>query len=1045
MPVFDIETPGGKIVTIEAADEASAMAGAQQWHAQNAGPSLPQAIAKPFQERNAQEAAGVMAGNIIGGDPTAPKPAAPRPEAPFSAANTFNNLTGGFNQNISKILASPLKAAEAAANLTRMALPPRQEAGIPPQYRTGNELLNVVEQGRQAAVAPFDKFPATNSWERAARAGGNATADAAPLIFGIPIAGALGAGRALAQPVEALAAEGLPGLWAGIKSMLSGGLNYAAANPASSVAMDTIGNIGSGGAAQVAREKGASPGGEMAAALAGGAVPTAWASYGPTAMAKKLADRVVPALIRSIPQDAGTAGRVAERKAANLAWANAEPGTPAYSQPKPAEPGLKERVQDYAADAQRRNAESTVGARIRAETGTADAQANMQRSDELMAEIPGLQPTLAERSGSQSLLNAQQKFEGEMTGAELAARRSQQAGNQAAVAKYGDSRVPQVEGQRAPGAVGPQEPNADSALAGRAETRAAETDIPIAREAAGLEDRLRTDTRQTYQQPDANARLGETAATTARTGPAIRQGYDTAQQAAEGEVGRLRQAIDPEGTYRRDATTLNDGMTNALQGLGTDLTDPAIPPTVRRLLGRTETPPPPPAAAGETPLQRAQRVGQPAPDAPTYDVDSLLTAREEVGKSLRDLGQNTDLASTKSRRSLIAVRDQIDAEIARIGNAEDGVPGIRDRLNQYLDYYRTQYAPNFRQDVGGEITAPNRPSGSPAIKDEDIPPRVLGANNVTESAQNARVNPAGTPGYNATVSAALDEIRGQNGAIENGMIRPEAVTGWLNSKRAMLEANPALRDAIRRRDPTAITEQIRSLNAQRVAEQDRSLAKLLGGDTKSAIDKAVANPEAMVELSQRVGTDRESRAALKRSVWDRLLAKGDAELDKFISGPDGKRIMNLVYQGDPQHLRDVRTILDARELLGRSKPAMGTAEKVQTPDTFARDKLGQSVPSLINAANSALVTERASKVWTAATILTRFGNSFTQRQADEALKAALFDPQMAERVASVVKDMRFTPMQQKWISSYLLMSPNTASKDDVQDTQPMDVRKRGTK
>lgn len=39
MPVFTIETPAGKKLDIEAADEATAMSGAQQWHTENGGPS----------------------------------------------------------------------------------------------------------------------------------------------------------------------------------------------------------------------------------------------------------------------------------------------------------------------------------------------------------------------------------------------------------------------------------------------------------------------------------------------------------------------------------------------------------------------------------------------------------------------------------------------------------------------------------------------------------------------------------------------------------------------------------------------------------------------------------------------------------------------------------------------------------------------------------------------------------------------------------------------------------------------------------------------
>src|SRR3954463_11065396 len=40
MPVFTIETPTGKKLDIEAANESAALAGAQQWHAENGAPTV---------------------------------------------------------------------------------------------------------------------------------------------------------------------------------------------------------------------------------------------------------------------------------------------------------------------------------------------------------------------------------------------------------------------------------------------------------------------------------------------------------------------------------------------------------------------------------------------------------------------------------------------------------------------------------------------------------------------------------------------------------------------------------------------------------------------------------------------------------------------------------------------------------------------------------------------------------------------------------------------------------------------------------------------
>lgn len=50
MPVFTIETPGGKRLTIEAQDEAQAMSGAQQWHAEQTKAAQPAGIEATFSD-----------------------------------------------------------------------------------------------------------------------------------------------------------------------------------------------------------------------------------------------------------------------------------------------------------------------------------------------------------------------------------------------------------------------------------------------------------------------------------------------------------------------------------------------------------------------------------------------------------------------------------------------------------------------------------------------------------------------------------------------------------------------------------------------------------------------------------------------------------------------------------------------------------------------------------------------------------------------------------------------------------------------------------
>lgn len=60
MPVYSIQTPGGKVLDIEAGDEATALRGAQEWHAKNSQAAPPPAAMSPAQ--GAQAAAADASG-----------------------------------------------------------------------------------------------------------------------------------------------------------------------------------------------------------------------------------------------------------------------------------------------------------------------------------------------------------------------------------------------------------------------------------------------------------------------------------------------------------------------------------------------------------------------------------------------------------------------------------------------------------------------------------------------------------------------------------------------------------------------------------------------------------------------------------------------------------------------------------------------------------------------------------------------------------------------------------------------------------------------
>ena len=95
MPVFTIETPGGKRLTIEAADEGQAMSGAQQWHAEQTKAAQPAGIEATFTDVPKEivtafnESLGALKSGIM-------DPVARRTERMKEPQSFFGGMAGGL-------------------------------------------------------------------------------------------------------------------------------------------------------------------------------------------------------------------------------------------------------------------------------------------------------------------------------------------------------------------------------------------------------------------------------------------------------------------------------------------------------------------------------------------------------------------------------------------------------------------------------------------------------------------------------------------------------------------------------------------------------------------------------------------------------------------------------------------------------------------------------------------------------------------------------------------------------------------------------------
>jgi hypothetical protein len=1026
-------------------------------------------------------------------DPLTDKPV----ERPFEFGRTGVAALEGANRAAASMLLAPSAAGHViGAQLAKL-------LGLPEPFdqpaAAYQELVN------------RDPVQPENVFERGAMRGGNQA------MLNLPLAAAAGPFGAALTASRTMPFYEMPVL----KQAATTVAETAAAKPVGFAAGDVAANIGSGLGAEIGKDNLGVAGETIGGAL-GGVLPAAYPKWiSPTGIIARTVAKVAPGIVDAA---AGMAPGVADRGLAATQYANREG---IYADPSIPNPNSGSWIKEaLAAAAERQSAklQSRVAGNLGQAMATPGAQANLDEAQALRQAIPGFNPSVAKSMNSQPLLNMERTLGEKATGEDLTNLRGQSAANAAAIDAFAGGRVPPVQGA-AP---------ADQQVIDLLTRQAQAADRAAAQGPAGLENQIR----------DATAALPERS--TIETGTQIRGATDVAERAANAEVQRLRAAIDPSGTFREPTTSLYNAIVGRLNNLGTDLTNPVIPPKVREILGNAR-----PQAILDAQGQPAGRV------APTYDIDSLLTARQQVGQKLRQLGPVQSVEAADARAALAATRDGIDAEVARISQApapgpqapqapvlglpapqerisgpqapaaavdpmrqagskfatdylarlksvspEDlqnliadaekqvvrharteaesqqyrqgltdvyrkalanaqgtpaapggpsapaampiargAAPGaplppeqpstIQSRLADYNRYYREQYVPRFRQDLGAELGA-TRASGQEVIKPEDIIPRLLGPNNASEMRQFNLIHGQDAGARDTVINAALDDIR--RGVGPSGVIGPDDVAKWVRSHSRVLDEAPWLREAVSARDPAALYQRLGEAEAARRATADENLTSMLGKQPHEVIDAGLKDSRVMRQIAanaKAAGPDAE--AALRRAVWERATGAGGgtastlpdpAKLRQFMAD----NAVSLSHVLTPEHMSDLETIARAAEVEGRLPPPKGAAEAPATVSSAVEGLTGSGIPSVLNKA-FAFMSGRVPKGYLSADIGLRVLNNFNEKEAARAWREALFNPDVARTIADGVRNGRATPMQQQKLKSYLLQAPGNALSD----------------
>jgi hypothetical protein len=249
----------------------------------------------------------------------------------------------------------------------------------------------------------------------------------------------------------------------------------------------------------------------------------------------------------------------------------------------------------------------------------------------------------------------------------------------------------------------------------------------------------------------------------------------------------------------------------------------------------------------------------------------------------------------------------------------------------------------------------------------------------------------------------IDDMRGD--VVRNGVVAPQRFAGWLDKNRSVLQRFPEIATELRSpaaADMAYIARQ-QQLAARQKAVEDNMLTRAVnsydrGGLTADGvIDRALTDPRKMEQLVGAVRRQEGALPALRRVVWDRAMNGDAAGITKFIVD-NGKSLRHLFGR---EHLRDIQNIVAARAMLERVPHPTGAAY-VPRPLEAVERVIGQGLPQLGNRI-FALKSGRMQKEYLLIDMFLRSLRGRVQFAADDALRAALYDPKLARDLASSLR------------------------------------------
>lgn len=395
----------------------------------------------------------------------------------------------------------------------------------------------------------------------------------------------------------------------------------------------------------------------------------------------------------------------------------------------------------------------------------------------------------------------------------------------------------------------------------------------------------------------------------------------------------------------------------------------------------------------------------------------LKALRERVSDDLIDaMG-----AANPSRRQ-IRILSQLKARVDQVFDdiAAEAAPGVAENLRQFRAAYFDQYIRPFEQ--GAAYRVRNRGgTGFYQTPDERVADAFFSPDAPSNARQFTEILGGDDQAMAAMEAVVLDSLR--RSAVTDGVIDPAKYQRWLDRHASVLDQLPpsvrARVSSIQRADD-AVLGRVAELGSRERAIGEARLVRQLDGyrrqslTAEQVIGNALRDERNMRDLVATLDGDPEAMAALRRVVWDQASTGSASDISRFLT--DNRETLSHVLTD--QHMSDLQDIALARGMLENAPRPSGSAELPRVGSDVER-LIGQGIPQL-SSRIFAFKSGRMQRGYLVVDTVLRGLRGRAQVAADDALRGALYDPEVARTLAEAIDTAQLTPEKARRLQTLLI-------------------------